>query len=152
MLIPRKATRRRVRTPKSAAKRKRRPRYVCDEVLWSAMRLRIAFASPRFGVGSLLDLFESRISVADPFACFVDLSWVYRYGARNFLAPRHQLAFILHRLGAFDRKFPMMPEPEERVKHGLGFRRAHAAATHGVVEHAVAILPWPVVFAVGDVV
>src|SRR5947209_8321104 len=34
----------------------------------------------------------------------------------------------------------------------LDIRNHHAAATHRVVEHAVAILPWPVVLPVRDIV
>src|SRR5439155_14617191 len=45
-----------------------------------------------------------------------------------------------------------MPKSVERVKHRLSFDRAHAAATHCVVEHAVTILPWTVVIPVSDVV
>src|SRR5262249_60208599 len=61
-------------------------------------------------------------------------------------------AFIFHRFTAFDWKLPMMPELVERVIHGLGLGGAHAAATHRVVKHAIAILPWPLARAIGDVV
>jgi hypothetical protein len=46
----------------------------------------------------------------------------------------------------------MMPELEQSVIHGLGFGRANATATHGVIKHPVAILPWALVLTVGDVV
>src|SRR4029077_15268081 len=103
------------------------------------------------GVRSLLNLVETRISVADPIAGIVDLSRVPWNRARNFFPSRHESALVLHRFGAFDREFPMMPKSVERVKHGLRFSAAHTAATHGVVEHAIAILPRPIVFAVSDV-
>src|SRR5436309_14519562 len=115
------------------------------------MRLRIAFASPRFGVRALLNLVETRISIADPIAGIVDLSRVYWNRPRNFFSSRHESALVLHRFGAFDREFPMMPKSVERVEHGLRFSAADPTATHGVVEHAIAILPWPVVFAVSDI-
>src|SRR5436190_5344002 len=104
-----------------------------------------------FGVRSLLNLVETRISVADPIACIVDLLRIHWYRARNFFPSRHESALIFYRFGAFDREFPMMPKPVERVKHGLRFSAAHTAATHGIVEHAIAILPWPLLFAVSDV-
>src|SRR5215472_6486275 len=46
----------------------------------------------------------------------------------------------------------MMPELKESVIHGLGLYRVHPAATHGVVKHPVAILPWPIVLFICDVV
>src|SRR4029077_18337875 len=85
--------------------------------------------SPRFGVGSLLDLFETGISVADPVACFVDLSRIHRNGARNFFASRHQRALILHGFAAFDWELPVMREFENRVEHGLSLNDVDAAAT-----------------------
>src|SRR5881628_3444713 len=109
-------------------------------------------SSPRFGIRSLLDLFECRISVADPIACFVDLLWIYRDRSRNLLPSCYQFTLILHWFAAFDWKLPMTPEFVERVIHGLGFDRAGAAATHRVVEHAVTIPRWPVVFPVRDIV
>src|SRR6266849_2694720 len=109
-------------------------------------------SSAGFSVRSLLDLFERGISVADPIARFVDLLWIYRNRSRNLLPSCYQLTLILHWFRAFDRKFPMTPEFVERVIHGLCFTDAHAAATHGVVEHAVTIPPWPLVFPVRDVV
>src|SRR5262249_35080414 len=116
-------------------------------------RPRVAFAaSPPFGVRSLLNLLESGISVADPVARLVDLSRIHWNRARNFFPSRHECALVLHRLRTSDREFPMMPKPVERVKHGLGFNRTHAAATHCVVEHPVAILPWALVFPVSDIV
>src|SRR5438105_5197614 len=107
--------------------------------------------SRAFGVRSLLDLVGTRISVADPIACIVDLSRIHWNRAGNLFPSRHQTALVLHWLGASDREFPMMPKSVERVKHGLRFSAAHTAATHGVVEHAIAILPRPVVFAVSDI-
>src|SRR5438034_11028537 len=104
-----------------------------------------------FGVRSLLNLVETRISVADPIACIVDLLRIHWNRPRNFFPSRHESALVLHRFGAFDLEFPMMPKPEERVKHGLRFDAADPTATHGVVEHAIAILPCPVVFAVSDI-
>jgi hypothetical protein len=44
---------------------------------------------PRFGLRSLLDLFETRISVADPITRLIDLRWIYGNRARNFFASRH---------------------------------------------------------------
>src|SRR5439155_17989827 len=108
--------------------------------------------SPPFGVRSLLNLLETRISVADPIACFVDLLWIYRDRSRNLLPSCYQFTLILHWFAAFDWKLPVMPEFVQCVIHGLGFSRADAAATHGVVEHAVTIPPWPLVFSVSDVV
>src|SRR5205807_6379157 len=108
-------------------------------------------SSPRFGIRSLLDLLETRIGVTDPIACFGDLLWIHRDGARDFFTSRYEGALILHRFAAFDRKFPMTPEFIERVIHGLCFTDAHAAATHRVVEHAVTIPRWPVVFPVRDI-
>src|SRR2546423_1845841 len=70
-----------------------------------------------------------------------------QYGCRS----RVSLGLVLHRLRAFDRKFPMTPKPVERIKHGLCLSGADAAATHGVVEHAVAILPWSFVFSICDI-
>ena len=46
----------------------------------------------------------------------------------------------------------MMSEFEESIIHGFGFGWANATATHGVIEHPVAILPRAVVLAVGDIV
>ena len=109
-------------------------------------------ASPRFCVRSLLDLLKTRIGILNPIACFVDFSRIDWDRARNRLGSRHQLSVKLHRFRAFDWKFPVMPESVERVKHGLGFNGAHPAATHGVVEHAVAILPWPLLVPVRDIV
>src|SRR6476660_3328988 len=108
--------------------------------------------SPSFGVRSLLDLLETGISVADPIARFVDLLWIYRDRSRNLLPSCYQFTLILHGFAAFDRKLPVMSEFVERVIHGFRFSRADAAATHRVVEHAVTIPPWPVVFFVRDVV
>ena len=116
------------------------------------MRLRIVFPSMRLSVRALFDLLETGVSVADPIACFVDLLWIYRDRSRNLLPSCYQFTLILHRFAAFDWKLPVMPEFVERVIHRLGFAGADAAATHGVVEHAVAIPPWPVVFGVRDVV
>src|SRR5437870_3936181 len=85
---------------------------------------------PSLGLGSLLDLLQTGISVADPVPCLTDLRWIHRNSAGNFFASRHEGAFIFHRFCAFDAKFPMMPEFEESVIHGLGFRWADATATH----------------------
>src|SRR5437764_12903574 len=60
-------------------------------------------------VRSLLDLFNRGISVADPITRFVDFLRIDWNSARNFLASRDPLAFGLHRVRAFDRKFPVMP-------------------------------------------
>src|SRR5207245_9733649 len=73
-------------------------------------------------------------------------------GARNFFASRHQRALVLHWFAALYWKLPVMPEFVECVIDGLGFDCADAAATHGVIEHAVTIPRWPVVFFVRDVV
>src|SRR5947208_7978601 len=116
------------------------------------MRLRIVFPSMRFGVRALFDLLEPVVSVADPIACFVDLLWIYRDRSRNLLPSCYQFTLILHRFAAFDWKLPVMPEFVERIIHGLGFADADAAAAHGVVEHAVTIPPWPLVFGVSNVV
>src|SRR5207249_8509452 len=120
------------------------------------VRDRGARALPRtlsriLGVRSLLDLVETGISVADPIACIVDLLRIHWNRAGNFFPSRHERTLILHWFGAFDREFPMMPKSVERVEHGLRFSAADPTATHGVVEHAIAILPRPVVFAVRDV-
>src|ERR1044071_3631345 len=45
-----------------------------------------------------------------------------------------------------------MPEFVERVKHRLRFNGAHSAAAHGIVEHAVAVLPRSFLVPVRDVV
>src|SRR5437870_4474373 len=141
------------RTPKHFVRNLLRRVFCFAEALGVRTRPRVAFRrSPRFGVRSLLDLLETRIGVADPIACFVDLLWIYRNRSRNLLPPCYQLTLILHRFAAFDRKFPMTPEFIERVIYGLRFSRADAAATHGVVEHAVTIPRWPVVLPVGDIV
>src|SRR6266567_1532970 len=108
--------------------------------------------SPRFGVSSLIDLVETWIGAANPIAGFVDFSRIHRDGAWNLLASCYHLTFKFHRFPAFDWKFPMVPESVERIIHGLGFDRAHTAATHRIVKHAVAILPRTVVLPVSDVV
>src|SRR5206468_12867048 len=108
-------------------------------------------ALPRFGLRALLDLFQTGISVADPISRLIDLRWIHWNRARNFFASRHELAFIFHRFGAFDGKFPMMPEFVESVIHGLGLGRANPAATHGVIKHPVTILPGALVLAVRDI-
>src|SRR6266496_5321500 len=66
--------------------------------------------SPRFCVRSLLDLFKARIGILNPIACVVNFSWIDWDCARNRLGARHQLSVKLHRLRAFDWKFPVMPE------------------------------------------
>src|SRR5438128_784360 len=99
-------------------------------------------SSPRFGVGPLLDLLETGVGAANPIAGLLDFSRIHRNGARNFFGSCYQHAFILHWFRALDWEFPMMPEFVEGVIHGLGLDGIHAAATHRVVEHAVAILPW----------
>src|SRR6266480_5695123 len=117
-----------------------------------------AHASPRrsraslpFGVGSLLDLLETRIGVADPVARFGNLLRIHWNRARNFFASRHKSALVLNWLRASDWKFPVMPKFVERVKHRLGFHDANPAAPHRIVEHPVAILPWPLMVAVRNI-
>ena len=117
-----------------------------------ALGVRTRLASPRFRVRSLLDLFKARIGILNPIARLVNFSRIDWDRARDRLGSRYQLPFILHRFRAFDWKFPVVSELIECVKHGLSFSGAHPAATHGVVEHPVTILPRAVVFAVGDVV
>src|SRR5262249_32379561 len=65
---------------------------------------------PPLGLGSLLDLLQTGISVADPIPCLIDLRWIDGNSARNFFASRNERSFIFHWLGAFDGKLPMMPE------------------------------------------
>src|SRR2546423_4867131 len=108
-------------------------------------------ALPALGLGSLLDLLQTGIGVADPVPCLTDLRWIHGNSAGNFFASRHERAFIFHRFRAFDRKFPMMPELEESVIHGLGFGSANAATTHGIIKHPVAILPRALVLAIGHI-
>src|SRR6266446_809119 len=109
-------------------------------------------ALPALGLRALLDLLQTGIRIADPVSGLVDLRRIHRNSAGNFFASRHERAFIFHRFRAFDRKLPMMPELEESVIHGLGFGSTNATATHGIIKHPVAILPRPLVLAVGDVV
>ena len=45
---------------------------------------------PRFGLCSLLDLFQTGIGVADPIPRLIDLRWVHRDRARNFFPSRYQ--------------------------------------------------------------
>src|SRR5262249_56711929 len=73
--------------------------------------------SPRFGVGSLLDLFDTRFGALNPITRFVDLSRIHGDRAWNRFGARDQLPFILHRFGAFDWKFPVMSKLVQRVKH-----------------------------------
>src|SRR5437762_3279717 len=108
--------------------------------------------SPRFGVGPLLDLLETWCGILNPITRFVDLSRIHWNCARNRLGACHQLPFKLDRFRAFDWKLPMMPEFVERVKHRLSFNSAHAAAPHGEIKHAVAILPGALLVAVRDIV
>src|SRR5436305_8231407 len=113
----------------------------------------IAFvASPRIRSRSLLDFLETRNGILNPIARLIDFSGIHWNRARNRLGSRDQLPVKLDRFRTFDRKLPVMPESVERVKHGLCFSGAHPAAAHGVVEHAVAILPRPFLVPVRDIV
>jgi hypothetical protein len=105
-----------------------------------------------FGLRSLFDLLEGRISVDDPMTRFVNFGRINCDRAQNRLGSRDQLAFKLDGFRALDWKFPVMREFVDGVKHGLGFDGVHPAATHRVVEHPVAILPWPVFLLVSGVV
>ena len=105
-----------------------------------------------FGLRSLFDLLEGRISVADPITRFVNFGRINWDRARNRLGSRDQLAFKLDGFRALDWKFPVRREFVDDVKHGLGLDRVHPAATHCVVEHPVAVLPWPVFLLVSGVV
>src|SRR4029079_4126340 len=99
--------------------------------------------SPRFCVRSLLDLLKTRIVILNPITCLVNFSRIDWDRARNRLGACNELSIKLHWFRAFDWKFPVTPEFVERVKHGFRFNGTHSAAAHGVVEHAVAILPRP---------
>src|SRR5438552_2438248 len=114
--------------------------------------LHLSRTSPRFGVGSLLDLIKSGIGAPNPFARLIDFSRIHRNGAWDLLRPCDQPPLILHGFRAFDWEFPMVSEPVERVIHRLGFNGAHAAAAHRVVKHAVAILPRAIALPVSDIV
>src|SRR5262249_354983 len=105
-----------------------------------------------FGLRSLFDLLEGRISVADPIMRFVNFGRIDWDRARNRLGSRDQLAFKLYGFRALDWKFPVMREFVDGVKHGLGLDAVHPASTHRVVEHPVAILPWPVFLLVSGIV
>src|SRR6266496_6698645 len=95
--------------------------------------------SPCFRVRFLLDLLKARVGAGNPITRFVDFSRIHWNRSRNRLCACHQLPFKLDRFRAFDLKLPVMPEFVERVKHRLCLNGVHPAATHGVVEHAVAI-------------
>src|ERR1700724_992585 len=129
----------------------------CDEI---AQRYPATFAdSPemlmRLGLRPLLNLFESGIVTLDPIPRRVNISstcrlsmGILRFFHRLFL--RCQLRWF-NLFGAFYRESPMMTKPIQGIIHRLGFHRAHAAATHGVVEHPVAVLRRPLFLVVGNV-
>jgi hypothetical protein len=100
--------------------------------------------------GSLLDLFQTRFGPANPISCFIELVRVHWHGSRN--GSCHRRSADLHCSCAFDRKFPVISESIQSVIDRLSLDTADATATHGVVEHAVAILPRPVLLPVCDIV
>src|SRR6266699_6888417 len=103
-----------------------------------------------FGIGSLLDLLQAWLGAANPIARIIDLVLVHRDRSRNCSC--HHRPADLHGFRAFDREFPMMPETIEGVIYRLRFHHADTTATHRVVKHPVAILPWAIVLLISNVV